>query len=460
MHTEKEACDLVVRNGQILTMDTNRSIFPSGAVAITGGIIKGVGPQQEIDHGFRPRRIIDARGAPVHPGFVDCHIHLTLVARGVFREVRDFTEQAILNMHWWDSTEDEDEYASCLLSCLELLRNGTTCFLEAGTVFEPDCAGTAAETLGIRALVTDPFLWDRGDGPGMKRAPARRDRALDRLGGQLWRNKNRASLVRGHIGLFGMGTASDELALAAKETAEKNATIFTQHQSFTRADAKADDERFGCHPLVHFQQIGLLGKECIFSHMNVTRDDEVRALEESEAAIAWCPAAAMIWGTGGALHGRHAELFRRGIRVGVGSDGPNACGRFDTGLQAFLAVLVARESQGTRDALGAEHALEMATIVGANALGLGEELGSLEPGKRADIVIRSENLPEAQPGIDIPETLIFSGGSKSVDTVIVDGEIVIKNGRSVRIDEQVVYELARAATARMMRRVGLAGNKN
>src|SRR5262249_15516734 len=150
-----------------------------------------------------------------------------------------------------------DEHTSALLACLEMARNGTTCFMEAGSALEPDTVAAAAERIGIRALVADTLLWDIASWPGatgIKRAPVDRHRVLRLLGVQLRRNQQKDCLVRGHVALYGVGTASDELTLAAKECADRNGVTLNQHQSYARSDTDFDDARFDKHPLVHYAE--------------------------------------------------------------------------------------------------------------------------------------------------------------------------------------------------------------
>ncbi len=449
-------CDLLINNAHILTMNAARTVYPKGALAINGSRIVAVGAEREIAPLFKAARTISANGAPVHPGFVESHVHLMHTIRGVFPDViRNYSEGMERYTRWWDALEDDDEYASSLLSCLEILKSGATCFVEVGTVFEPDTAARAAEAIGIRAVLADPFLWDCPNLPPVRRAPVSLDRCLRIMGGQLWRNAQSDALVRGHVSLYGVATASDELERAAKQCADRNQVVFAQHQSFSQTDVAQDDARFGKHAIVHFERLGVLGPNSLLVHMNHIRPDEINPLIEHGVSIAWCPEASMMSGVGGTFRGQHAELFRKGVNISLGSDSATlGCG-FDVSLQGLLAVLTTREKIQDRQALYAENALEMATVNGAKAIGMYQEIGSLEPGKRADLVIRRTDLPEAQPGANVPQNLIFVAGSKSVDTVIVNGEVVMQRGHSTRIDEGWVYSEARRSTGRMMKRLGI-----
>jgi cytosine/adenosine deaminase-related metal-dependent hydrolase len=218
-------------------------------------------------------------------------------------------------------------------------------------------------------------------------------------------------------------------------------------------DTAIDDRRHGRHPLVHYSDIGLLDSNSTFAHMNVIRGDEVSPISGSGMSVVWCPTASMIYGVGGTVRGRHRELLERGVNVALGSDAPNFAGSIDVGEQAFIAMLTAREQTGRGDALEAEDVLPMATINGAQALGWADRIGSLEVGKLADLVVRRDDLPEAQPGLDPLRGIVYSARAKSVDTVIVDGKIIVANGRSTRVDEEAIYDEARRASRALLERM-------
>ena len=152
--------------------------------------------------------------------------------------------------------------------------------------------------------------------------------------------------------------------------------------------------------------------------------------------------------------GRHLELHRLGANVALGCDSANWTSAFDLGEQAFIALLTAREKTGKPDALLAEEVLEMATINGARAVGMADRLGSLEVGKRADMVIRRQDLPEAWPDLDPIRSVVYSSRSKSVDTVIVDGNVVVENGHSTRTDETELFARSGETSRTLLERMG------
>src|SRR4051794_7224365 len=181
-----------------MTMDDAGTVHAPGAVAIVGRDIAAVGPDEELTARYRPGRTVDAGGAVVHPGIVDAHYHVTMhTTRGVIDNLRaepggDTRASFGVFSRWFDAADADDEHASALLACLEMARNGVTCFVDPGTVFDTDAVAEAARRVGVRGSLADPFLWDVEGGLRMaseiRRAPARTTRALGLLGRELRRN--------------------------------------------------------------------------------------------------------------------------------------------------------------------------------------------------------------------------------------------------------------------------------
>ncbi|MBT5415613.1 MAG: amidohydrolase family protein [Rhodospirillaceae bacterium] len=463
-------CDILIRNAYVVTVDDDRRIFPAGAVAITGRRIVAVGPEREVAAAFRAARVIDARGGVVHPGFVEGHYHASLhMSRGAIGDDPDNPalghsraggghgedEPDIATYSkWFNLIDEEDEYTASLATAAELLRNGYTCFMEAGTVFEPDATAAACAAAGIRALVADPWLWDHTGIDQMAgeiaRAPADTERCLAALGGQLGRNADPDALVRGYVCLYGCGTGSEELIKAGKAKADEAGVAFVQHQNFLTEDTAGDDARFGRHALCHLAELGVLGPNTTLVHMNVLRDDEVAAVASSGMSLVWHPGNYMFYALGKKAPARMHDLHARGVPVTFGTDAAKA---WTFGDLPAIAYLVTREAGHY---LSAEKVLEMVTRDGARAVGLQAEIGSLETGKRADLVIRAADRTDTAPFLDPVHEMMLVQRTHSVDTVLVDGRIVLRGGRLTRLDEAVVQDQARAWARRMVERIGLA----
>ena len=458
--------DLLIRHAYVITMDDVGTLIPDGAVAIAGRDIRAVGPDREVAGRVEPTRIIDAAGAPLHPGLVETHLHASYQTyRGAVPDmIREVDVFPTIEHHFYDEVTAEDEELGCLLSSLEMIRNGTTCFLEAGTILEPEAGARAARTVGIRAVLGDACIIDqpagyaqgkeeRAPSPFISRAPRDLDEALARLGGELRRNDDPDALVRGHVAVLGLGTASEELLVEAKRRADVAGVVLNIHHAYSLADTASDRARYGRDPLVHLAAIGVLDRNTTLGHGNHLTDVECEVLLERGASIAWVPAGSMMWGHGGMRHGRHAELWRRGASISLGSDSANWSNSFDLFRQANLALLTARDAHEDRTYLLAEDVLRMATRGGARAAGLEDRIGSIEPGKRADLVLHTLERPEMRPVTDMIRNLVYSSGSKSVRTVIVDGRVVLEDGRFPHLDEPALLARIDAAAQDLLRRM-------
>lgn len=450
-------CDLLVRNGTLVTMDAERRVISDGALAVVDRTIVSVGRDTDLAEEFSPRRVIDARGAVVHPGYIDAHVHVShATARGALSDTVGFDDGMLFYAAWWRELTPFDESASALGVATELLTNGTTCMVEAGTALDPDLVAEAATTAGIRAVVADPWLWDV---PNLAGAEERRirpslERSLDLLGSQLHRNAA-DGLVRGYVALYGIGTSSDTLVEAGKDAARQAGAIFCQHQSYAPADVDRDRLRFGEDPLLHYERLGVLDEQTMFVHMNLLSDDEIEVVSKSGMGVVACLSSEMSWGTGGSLVSRHDELHHRAVPVALGCDSANSALRWDTSEQALLALLTARERRRSREALTTLDALELLTVEAARAIGLGHLIGSLEVGKRADIVVRSNDALVANPLTDVFQNLVLTQRAATVDTVLVDGEVVVEAGTPTRVSLANVIELVRESATEMMARIGL-----
>ena len=228
--------------------------------------------------------------------------------------------------------------------------------------------------------------------------------------------------MRGYVSVYGLGTASDALLRAGKALADANGVVFQQHENMIPESSAADRERLGKGRIGHLAELGLLGPNATLIHMNLVDDNEARLLEESATSIVWCPVGYLRLGLMGRVDCRMPELYRRGINVAAGVDGALETTIGAAGPTAFLVAA------GARDPLTPEAILEMQTINAARSIGLHERIGSLEIGKRADVVIRSSASPDLQPGVNPVHQLALTGHSGNVDTVFVDGALVYRNG--------------------------------
>jgi 5-methylthioadenosine/S-adenosylhomocysteine deaminase len=262
--------------------------------------------------------------------------------------------------------------------------------------------------------------------------------------------------VTGWVTLVGHDLMSEDLLVAASALATERKTGLTFHQSPTAADAASWLERTGRRPLVRFAELGALGPHVLVAHAVHLDGSELDVLLSTRAAVAYCPWAYLRLGQGVTGAGRHAELVERGGRVALGCDSENAGDQLDVLRVAALAAGLAKDVRVDPTRFGARDVFELATIAGAEAIGMADEIGSLAVGKRADLVVHDTSGPTFRPpGGDPYLQLVWGTDGRSVRHVIVDGELVVRDGRCVRVDEVALAEEARRRGVRLRTAAGL-----
>ncbi|MEM1335709.1 MAG: amidohydrolase family protein, partial [Actinomycetota bacterium] len=249
---------------------------------------------------------------------------------------------------------------------------------------------------------------------------------------------------------------SDELVVAASDLARGQATHLTFHLSPTTSDPEQYLARTGGRPAVHLDRLGALGDHVLIAHGVHLDNDEIDALLRRDTAIAYCPWAYLRLGQGVSAAGRHPEFRRRGGRVGLGCDAENASDAIDIVRAATLAAGLAKDAAQDPTALTAHDALTMATIEGARACGVDDELGSLTVGKRADVVLLDTAGPEWTPRSPDPILqLIWASDGRCVRDVMIAGRDVVRDGQPVLVDRDDLAVEAQVAHDRLVRDAGL-----
>ena len=440
--------DMLILGGVLLTMDSQRRIYSNGALAIKDGRIMAVGQSDELTCTYQAPRVLDAKGGVVQPGFVDCHVHLSQqLGRGTIPDIWPEEREHEQWFPYWTHMTEDDARSSAMLACIEMVRNGTTTFCDSGGRFQGGLNAAVVEHVGLRGMIAE-VCWDISPYPEV--AVGDTDECLARLERlvQALPRREGARAWAG-VGMSGMGACSDRLLVEGKKLADRYGVPMDMHQSFGPADVAKYKAHTGGKPAVeHFADLGILGSNLQLVHMIYTEESEIPLLAESGTNVAHCPAASTRVAMGVSRVGRFPEMVATGVNVTLGSDSGNYSDFFDVGRQAYLVATIHREARGQMPTISAEQALEMATINGARALGLADEIGSLEAGKRADVVIHSRRRPEWHPGLDPVNSLIYSAQSTGVDTVIVGGEIILEGGEFTRVNEEEEYgRIDRAARA-------------
>ena len=435
-----ERVDLLVRGGDVITMDAARTVVANGAVAVSGSIITEVGDYAALHARHPQARVIGSPDSLVTPGYVNAHQHLT-GDRLVHSCIPDAIDSQEAIFGWavpvHEAHTPDDDYLSATLGALEAVGNGITFTLEAGTVAHPDRVAAAVAAVGVRARVGQ-WGWDVDDAPFA--APA--DEVISRQAAFLDRVPT-GGLVQAGVTLVGHDLMSDELVSMASALARSRDAGLTFHMSPSSGDAVRYLARTGSRPLVHLDSLGVLGPHVVIAHGVHLDDEELDAVLATRTAIASCPWAYLRLAQGFVTASRHDEQLRRGGRVALGCDAENAGDAVDILRAAALFVGVARDRSNDAFGFTADDALALATITGAEAVGMSDVIGSLEVGKQADIVVHSTAGLQFLPRSTNPTLqLIWASDGRSVSDVVVAGRDVVRDGRCVTIDVDALRDEA------------------
>ncbi len=451
-----ESAHTLINNTMVVTMNAGREVITDASVAITDDKIVAVGKTADLADRFSASEVIDGARFVVTPGLVNTHVHLTgePLTKSFVPENLSFDE---LIFHWlvpmYAMYSEEEERLSAQLAAAEMLKSGTTSFLEAGTVKYVDSVVDALVGIGIRARI-GKWIWDLPqEVPELlmttEQAIANLERTLahhrEVAGGriQAW------SMVLGHT------TCSDELWSAAAEASRRWETGMNFHMSHGPGDPIGFLDSYGERPMVHLDKLGVLAPSTVVAHAVHIDDDELSALAHSGCSVAHCPTAALRCAIGVSQIGRVPEMVAAGINVSIGIDGNNASNYADMMRATYLVAGLYKDSRQDPSMFRAEKAYEMATLGGAKSINAEAEVGSIEVGKKADLVLHDRLRPEWTPLHNVAEQLVWSADGRGVHTVFVDGLKVVDDYRLTTIDETALYNQAQAAGEEIIARSGM-----
>jgi len=438
---DRLSADLLIRASAVIPIEPPGAVIRDGYVAVEGGRIASVGRAASMPP-VSAEEVIDARGEVALPGLVNAHAH---VAMTLLRGVAADSPLADWLAEVWrlEATMGPDEvYAGARLGILEMLLTGTTTF--ADMYFYEDSVAKAALESGIRVVLSYGMI----DSPGWEKDPSRTERELreaERLADK-WHGAGDGR-VRVAIGPHSPYTCSRELLGASASLARSRGLRIHIHLSETRAEVEEVEGRTGLRPPSYLDSLGVLGPDLLAAHGVWLDPDDIRLLSSRGVSVVHCPSSNLKLGSGVAPV---ADMLRESVNVALGTDGPASNDSLDMFREMRLAALLQRGTRLDPRSLTSWEALRMATLGGARALGLAGEVGTLEPGKRADIILVNLRGPHAITYRDPPSALVFSATGRDVSTVIVDGRVVVRGGRAQTLNEGSVKEEALRASERVL----------
>lgn len=416
---------ILIKNGTVVAMDARNSIV-RGDVLITDGRIAEIGGT-----GQPADTVIDATGCAIIPGFVQTHIHLCqTIFRGAADDLAliDWLKQRVWPMEAAHSAESIA--ASARLGIAELIKSGTTCALTMETVNHTAKVFQVVEETGFRATV-GKCMMDKGDevpAALQEQTGNSIDESIALL--ETWHGKAGDRIRYCFAPRFAI-SCTRELLKKVGELARERGVMVHTHASENRTECEIVQQETGLRNVAYLDSVGLTGRHVALAHCVHLSVDEIETLKTTGTNVVHCPSSNLKLGSGIAPI---AKLLEEGISVSLGADGAACNNRLDMFTEMRTAALLQKVLHGP-EVLPANRALRMATIDGARAMGLDSEIGSIEVGKKADLsVVRLDRL-HATPASDVVSTLVYSIAAEDVETVIIDGALLMRDRKLLTIDE-------------------------
>jgi cytosine/adenosine deaminase-related metal-dependent hydrolase len=447
----REKVDILIKEALVVTMNSERRVLDRGYVAIRGNLIVDVGVGDGLDK-YAPEEVIDGRKSVVIPGLQCAHTHfygLLLTGSPWFAKIEPPTDfQQNLQRIWWalDVLLGYDEaYASALIGSILFARSGVTNFFD--NISSPntitnvlDYIEKGVSEVGIRGFISFEATQRRSDEEGF--------RGLEENVRFIKKNNfDESKLVKGAIYVHASFTVKDELLIKAKEYSDKYNALLAIHAEEGLVDVYHSIERYGVRPIERLYRVGFLGPRTHLVHLVNATDDELELVKKTGSHVAHNPLSNMLNAVGVA---KVPEMLKMGINVGLGNDG-YIFDHFENMRAAYLLHKVWRRDPRVMTPL---QVFGLATVNVARMFHQEDKLGSLEPGKLADVVVIRPKTPNTPVNSKtIYGHLVNTFSSKDVDTVIVNGKYVLKDGKLVNVDEEKAIEYVHRVVERLWDRL-------
>lgn len=439
---EAVAVDLLVRGATIVTMDPDRRVIENGYIAISGDQIIGLGQDPFIEYpkGLTARQTIDAAGKLIIPGLINGHTHIPMVLmRGLKDDVTldEWLRKYIFPAEARNVTEDYVRWGS-RLALAEMIRSGTTTF--ADMYYFEDAEAEETRAAGLRGFVGETWIdFPAPDNKSVAEMAGYTEKFLKKWQGDPLIH---AAVAPHSIYTCSEKTLRDSAALARRYHAPILIHVAEMQKEFT--DSLRNNS---ATPVQYLDRIGILGPDVLAAHCIWLDANDMKILAERQTGCVHNPSSNMMLASGVAAV---VDQRAAGMRVGLGTDGPAGSNNDLNMMEEMdLAAKLQKTYRVDPRALGAKGALEMATIEGARALHMEKEIGSLEAGKKADFVVLNLDVPNAVPMYDVYSQIVYALKANEVETVVVGGHILLKNGKLLTVDEPKAMAKAKEYAAKV-----------
>ena len=428
-----EPADFIWSARYVIAMDAQRRVIEHGAIAIKGERILAIGTKAEIDKRFEARQRLDRPDAILAPGLINTHTHAAMsLFRGISDDLRlqDWLEKFIFPAEAKNVSAEFVRWGT-RLGCLEMLLGGTTTFTDM--YYFEDVVAEAASEAGMRGVLGETIIgFPVADNKTLAEALAFTERYLKRFANH--------PLIVAAVAPHALYTNSDESLKAARALANKYHAPLVIHLSETRKENDDAIAQRHMSPTRVLDSLGIWNGRSVAAHAVWVDEADLAILKSRGVGVAHCPSSNMKLASGVAPVTRMLALD---LAVGLGPDGPAGSNNdFNMFEEMDLAAKLQKATTGNPQALPAAAALEMATIRGARALGMEKEIGSLEPGKRADLIMVRIDRPHAAPLYDPVSQMVYALKASDVRDVMVNGKVVVRDAKILTLDEKQILQKA------------------
>ena len=432
--------DLIILGDYIVSMDASASVYQNGAVAVDGGVILAVGSAKDITAEYSAAETLAGENRIVMPGLINGHSHAAMtLLRGV---ADDLGLMDWLNNYIFPAevqfVDPEFVRIGTELACWEMIRGGTTTFVDM--YYFPDTVASVVDSCGMRAMVSATIIDQRS--PDAENASDSINKGIDFI--NRWKDKN--SRITPIFGPHANYTLNAEQLKATRAAATEHGVSISIHMSESPFELQYSKDTFGMTSIELYESIGFLDGPTIAAHVVWPTEVEIPILVERKVGVIHNPTSNLKIASGIAPI---VEMLQAGVRVGLGTDGAASNNDLDMWEEMRLAALLQKVDRMDPTVMSASTVLTMATSGGALAIGLGDSIGSIEVGKRADIIQVAFDDVHHIPTYDVISHLVYVTDEQDVTSVVVDGKLLMKDREMLTIDTERVRTEANALAAKI-----------
>ncbi len=443
-HPARQAVDLVIKGDHIISMDTAGSVYANAAVVVDQGVIVAIGPVEDILSAYQPASVLEGDNRVVMPGLINGHSHAAMtLLRGMAEDMAllEWLTKYIFPAEI-EFVDPEFVRIGTELACWEMIRGGTTTFVDM--YYYPDVIAEVVASCGMRALVSATVI--ERPSPGAANAADSIEKGLAFI--KRWQGKN--SRITPIFGPHADYTLNIEQLRDVRDAAKSAGVGIAIHMSESMYEVEYAKSHYGMTSIELFDSIGLLHLPTIGAHVVWPTDAEIPILVARKVGVIHNPTSNMKTAAGVSPV---VKMLEAGVRVGLGTDGAASNNDLDMWEEMRLAAFLQKVSRMDPEVMPAKTVLNMATRGGAEAIGLGSSIGSLEVGKRADIIQVSFDDVHFQPTYDVISQLVYVADEQDVVSVVVDGKILMKDREILTIDTTRVKHEATELAARIQQTI-------